>query len=62
MMPKPEFWIVNLELGVSDFVIQDSSSHGISIPIGSSNKFTKKLVKMLCQNCQIDQCATTVAD
>jgi hypothetical protein len=22
-----------------------------SIPIGSSNKFTKNLVKMLCQNC-----------
>ena len=32
-------------------MIQDFLSHGISIPIGSSNKFTKKLVKMLHQNC-----------
>ena len=31
-------------------MIQDFLSHGISIPIGSSNKFTKKLVKILCQN------------
>ena len=31
-------------------MIQDFLSHGISIPIGSSNKFTKKLVKMLHQN------------
>ena len=43
-------------------MIQDFLSHGISIPIGSSNKFTKKLVKMLRQNCQIDQSATTIAD
>ena len=35
-------------------MIQDFLSHGISIPIGSSTKFTKKLVKILCQNCQID--------
>ena len=39
-------------------MIQDFLSHGISIPIGSSNKFTKKLVKLLCQNCRIDQSAT----
>ena len=32
-------------------MIQEFLSHGISIPIGSSNKFTKKLVKMLHQNC-----------
>ena len=32
-------------------MIQDFLSHGISIPIGSSNKFTKKPVKMLHQNC-----------
>ena len=32
-------------------MIQDFLSHGISIPIGSSNKFTKKLVKILHQNC-----------
>ena len=65
-MPKAEFWIVNLKLGVSDFVIQDFLSHGISNQIWPSNKvtilyakFKKKLVKMLCQ---IDQSATTVAD
>ena len=50
-----EFWIVNLKLGVLDFVIQDFLSHGISIPVGSSDKFTKKLVKMLHQNC--NRCA-----
>ena len=57
---KAEFWIVNLELGVSNFEIQYISSHGISILIWPSNKvtilyakFKKKLVKMLCQNCQI---------
>ena len=33
-------------------MIQDFLSHGISIPIGSSNKFTEKLVKMLHQNCK----------
>ena len=43
-------------------VIQIFLSHGISIPIGSSNEFTKKLVKIFCQNCQIDQSATTVVD
>ena len=43
-------------------MIKDFLSHEISIPIGSSNKFTKKFVKMLCQNCQIDQCATTIRD
>jgi hypothetical protein len=67
--PKAEFWIVNLKLGVSGFVTKDFLSHGISIPIWPSNKvtilyakFNKKLVNMLCQNCQIDQSATTVAD
>ena len=62
MTQKAKFWIVNLKLGVSDFGIQDFLSHGISIPIGYSNKFTKKLVKMMRQNCQIDQSATTDAD
>ena len=32
-------------------MIKDLLSHGINIPIGSSNKFTKNLVKMLHQNC-----------
>ena len=36
-----EFWIVNLKLGVSDFVIQDFLSHGISIPIWPNNKAGK---------------------
>ena len=31
--PKAEFGMVNLELGVSDFVIQEFLSHGISIQI-----------------------------
>ena len=53
-MPKGEFWIVKARVRSFGFVIQDFLSHGISIPIGSSNKFTKKLVKILCQNCQID--------
>ena len=39
-------------------MIQDFLSHGISIPIGSSNKFTKKLVKMLHQNC--NRCALVI--
>ena len=52
-------------------MIQDFLSHGISIPIGSSNKFTQKLVKMSIkivtiahwsmpygQPYGIDQCAT----
>ena len=30
--------VLKLELGVSDFVIQDFLSHGISIPIWPSNK------------------------
>ena len=54
--------LLKLELGVSDFAMQDFLSHGISIPIGSSNRFTKKLVKLLCQNFRIDQSATTIAD
>ena len=49
--PKAEFWIVKTRVRSFGFVIQDFLSHGISIPIGSSNKFTKKLVKMLHQNC-----------
>ena len=54
-MPYAEFWIVQTQVRSFGFVIQDFLSHGISIPIGSSNKFTKKLVKLLCQNCWIDQ-------
>ena len=46
-------WIVKTQVRSFGFVIQDFSSHGISIPIVSSNKFTKKLVKMSRQNCQI---------
>ena len=42
--------------------IIDFLSHGISIPIWPSDKVSKKLVKMLCENCQIDQSAMTVAD
>ena len=51
-MPKAEFWIVNLKLGVSDFVIQDFLSHGISIPIWPSNKVTILKAKFLkdCEN------------
>ena len=49
--------VLKLELGVSDFVIQDFLSHGISIPIWPSNKVSKKLIKMLRENCQIDQSA-----
>ena len=52
-MPKAEFWIVKAQVRSFGFVIQEFLSHGISIPKGSSNKFTKKLVKILCQNCQI---------
>ena len=50
-------------------MIQDFLSHGISIQIWPSNKVTilyakskNFFVKMLCQNCQIDQSATIVAD
>ena len=43
-------------------MIQDFLCHGISIPIGTSNKFAKKLMKMLCQNFLIDQSATTIVD
>jgi hypothetical protein len=53
---RRSFGWLKLKLGVLDFAIQHFSSHGISIPIGSSNKFTKKLVKLLGQNCRIDQC------
>ena len=49
--PKLRLWIVQTRVRSFRFVIQDFLSHGISIPIGSSNKFTKKLVKMLHQNC-----------
>jgi hypothetical protein len=36
--------------------------HGISIQKWPSNKVSKKLVKMLCENCQIDQSAMTLVD
>ena len=49
---------LKLELEVSDFVIQDFLSHGISIPIGS---LPKKLVKILCQ-LWIDQCHMRMVD
>lgn len=61
--PKAEFWIVKAQVKSFRFVIQDFLSHGLIIPIGSSNKFTKKkLMKMLCQNSHVDQSETTVAD
>ena len=59
-----EFWIVNLKLGVSDFVIQDFLSHGISIPIWPSYSILvqiphsiyktphcRTLLQGLCNNC-----------
>ena len=54
--------VLELELEVSDFVSQDFLSHGTSIPIRPSSKISKKLVKMLLENCQIDQTAMTVVD